>query len=126
MPAIIGKPRIREGSSQYHAGRPSGAETKIATTITPSRKLVPPRGGRGGEGGGGGGRQRIAPLVEGDLLVPAPGVLNPPPQVAQAADRDDVADEDRGAENPLDEPEQERRAKLVLDQAGRAHGDDEE
>ena len=53
-------------------------------------------------------------------------VLEHPPQVAQAADRDDVADEDRGAQDPLDEPEQQRRAELVLDQAGRADRDDEE
>ena len=29
---------------QYHAGSPIGANTKIATTITSSRKLVPQRG----------------------------------------------------------------------------------
>ena len=44
LAAISGMPRIREASSQYHAGRPSGAKTKIATTITTSRKLVPQRG----------------------------------------------------------------------------------
>jgi hypothetical protein len=39
-------PRIREASSQYQAGRPMGAKTKIATTMTTSRKLVPQRGWR--------------------------------------------------------------------------------
>ena len=44
IPAIRGTPRIREASSQYQAGRPSGAKTKIATIMTTSRKLVPQRG----------------------------------------------------------------------------------
>ena len=35
---------MREASSQYQAGSPIGAKTKIASTITISRKLVPQRG----------------------------------------------------------------------------------
>ena len=53
-------------------------------------------------------------------------VLEHAAQVGQAADRDDVADEDRGPQHALDEPEQQRRAELVLDQAGGADRDDEE
>ena len=53
-------------------------------------------------------------------------VLEHPPQVGQAADRDDVADEDRRPQHALDQPEQQRRAELVLDQAGGADRDDEE
>ena len=45
-PAMIGTPRIRVATSQYQAGRPIGANTKIATIITTSRKLVPHRGCR--------------------------------------------------------------------------------
>ena len=37
---------IRETTSQYQAGSPSGAKMKIASTITISRKLVPQRGWR--------------------------------------------------------------------------------
>jgi hypothetical protein len=45
-PAITGTPRMRVATSQYHAGSPIGANTKIATIITISRKLVPQRGCR--------------------------------------------------------------------------------
>ena len=45
-PAISGTPRIREATSRYQAGSPSGAKTKMATIITISRKLVPQRGCR--------------------------------------------------------------------------------
>ena len=44
MPAISGTPRMRVATSQYQAGSPIGANTKIATIITTSRKLVPQRG----------------------------------------------------------------------------------
>ena len=37
---------MRDATSQYQAGRPSGAKTKIASTITIRRKLVPQRGCR--------------------------------------------------------------------------------
>ena len=37
---------MREASSQYQAGSPIGAKTKIARTMTISRKLVPQRGCR--------------------------------------------------------------------------------
>ena len=37
---------MRESTSQYQAGSPIGAKTKIASTITISRKLVPQRGCR--------------------------------------------------------------------------------
>ena len=53
-------------------------------------------------------------------------VLEDAPQVAQARERDQVAEEDRGAEHALDQPEQERRAELVLDQARQPDGQDEE
>ena len=53
-------------------------------------------------------------------------VLEDAAQVGKPADHDDVADEDRGSEDPLDEPEQERRSELVLDQAGGADRDHEE
>ena len=46
MPAISGTPTMRVSTSRYHAGRPIGAKTKIATIITTSRKLVPQRGCR--------------------------------------------------------------------------------
>src|SRR3954451_23472264 len=39
-----GRRRRRETGSQYHAGRPIGANRKIATIMTMSRKLVPQRG----------------------------------------------------------------------------------
>ena len=39
---------------------------------------------------------------------------------------DEVAEEDRRAQDALDEPEQQRRAELVLDQARQADRDDEE
>ena len=45
-PAISGTPMIRDATSRYHSGRPSGAKTKIATIMTISRKLVPQRGCR--------------------------------------------------------------------------------
>src|SRR5215475_5420291 len=81
-------PRIRETTSQYQAGNPIGAKTKIASTITISRKLVP--------------------------------------QVGHQADGEDVADEDPGPHATLDQPEEEGRAELVLDQAGEPDRDDEE
>ncbi len=44
MPATSGMPSTREANSQYQAGVPSGANTKMATTMTIKRKLVPQRG----------------------------------------------------------------------------------
>ena len=44
MPATSGTPRMRVVNSQYQAGNPIGANRKIATIITTSRKLVPQRG----------------------------------------------------------------------------------
>ena len=45
-PATSGTPITRVASRMYQAGSPIGAKTKIATTITTSRKLVPQRGCR--------------------------------------------------------------------------------
>jgi hypothetical protein len=45
-PAISGTPTIRVITRIHHAGRPIGANTKIAMIITISRKLVPQRGCR--------------------------------------------------------------------------------
>ena len=53
-------------------------------------------------------------------------VLEDPSQVLHPADRGDVADEDRRAQRPLDQPEEEGRAELALDQAGQPDRDDEE
>ena len=44
IPAITGSSRMRVAISQYHAGRPKNAKTKIAITITQSRNAVPQRG----------------------------------------------------------------------------------
>ena len=46
MPAISGTPTMRVATRRYQAGSPTGAKTKIATTMTISRKLVPQRGCR--------------------------------------------------------------------------------
>ena len=43
-PVISGMPSTREATSTYQAGSPIGANAKIATIITTSRKLVPQRG----------------------------------------------------------------------------------
>ena len=43
-PATIGMPTTREMNSQCQSSLPSGANTKMATIITISRKLVPQRG----------------------------------------------------------------------------------
>src|SRR3954454_21729797 len=43
-PATIGMPTMRDTISTHQSGRPSGANTKIATIMTISRKLVPQRG----------------------------------------------------------------------------------
>src|SRR4051794_39378537 len=115
MPAMSGTPRMRESTSQYHAGRPIGANRKIATIMTMSRKLVPQRGcsreklrvRR---------REREVGLVAGDRLVLRAVVLEDAAQVAQAREQGDVAEEDRRAQDALDEPEQQRRAELVLDE----------
>ena len=72
------------------------------------------------------GRERQPGLVAGDRLVLGAVVLEHAAQVAHPRQQADVAEEDRGAQDPLDEPEQERRAELVLDQARQADGDDEE
>ena len=126
MPAISGTPTIREATSQYQAGRPSGAKTKIATIITISRKLVPQRGCRREKRCAFSGVERHAGLVAGDRLVLGAVVLEHAPQVGQAREQPQVAEEDRGAHDALDDPEQERRAELVLEQAREADRDDEE
>ena len=43
MPATSGIPSTRDGKRMYQAGVPSGANTKIDTSITKSKKLVPQR-----------------------------------------------------------------------------------
>jgi hypothetical protein len=53
-------------------------------------------------------------------------VLEHAPQVAQAREQHEVAQEDRGADDALDQPKQERRVQLVLDQARQADRHDEE
>ena len=53
-------------------------------------------------------------------------VLEHAAQVAQARERQQVAEEDRRAQQALDEPEEERGAELVLDQRGDADRDQEE
>ena len=53
-------------------------------------------------------------------------VLEDAAQILETADRSDVGNEDAGAQYALDQPEKERRAKLVLDQAGEADRNDEE
>ena len=125
-PAISGTPRMREASRMYHSGRPIGAKTKMATIITISRKLVPQRGcsrekrwafsGVSGEPG----------LVAGDRLVLGAVELEHAPQVGHAGDQHDVAEEDRGPHDALDQPEEEGGAELVLEQAGEPDRDDEE
>ena len=50
-PAISGTPRMREATSRYQAGSPSGAKTKMATIITTSRKLVRSAGAAGRSAG---------------------------------------------------------------------------
>ena len=41
---MTGSSRMRVAISQYQGGRPKNAKTKIAITITQSRKAVPQRG----------------------------------------------------------------------------------
>ena len=53
-------------------------------------------------------------------------VLEHAAQVAQAREREQVAEEDRRAQQALDEPEEERRVELVLDQRRQPDGDQEE
>ena len=72
------------------------------------------------------GRQRQVRLEAGDRLVLGAVVLEHAAQVTHAREQPDVAEEDRGTQHALDEPEQERRAELVLEQAGEPDRDDEE
>ena len=44
IPAITGRSRIRLMISQYQAGCPTNAKTKMPITITQSKKAVPQRG----------------------------------------------------------------------------------
>ncbi len=53
-------------------------------------------------------------------------VLEDAPEVGKAADRGDVADEDRSPDDPFDQPEEDGGTELVLDQAGQPDRDDEE
>ena len=57
------------------------------------------------------GRQRQLGLVAGDRLVLGAVVLEHAAQVAQAREQHEVAEEDRGAQDALDQPEQERRVR---------------
>jgi hypothetical protein len=75
---------------------------KMATIITISRKLVPQRGCR---------REKRCAFS---------GVSG------QAREQPQVPEEDRGAQDALDHPEQERRAELVLEQRGQPDRHDEE
>src|SRR3954447_12191396 len=71
-------------------------------------------------------RQRKVRLVAGDRLVLGAVVLEDAAQVAQAGEQRDVAEEDRRAQDALDQPEQQRRAELILDEARESDGHDEE
>ena len=72
------------------------------------------------------GRELEPRLVAGDRLVLGAVVLEDAAQVAQAREQQQVAEEDRGAHDPLDEPEEERRVELVLDEARQPDRHDEE
>ena len=52
------------------------------------------------------------------VLCSAPWYSNTRRRSLQAREQPQVAEEDRGAQDALDEPEQERRAELVLEQRG--------
>src|SRR4051812_16310492 len=72
------------------------------------------------------GGERLARLVGGDRLVLGAVVLEDPPQVGQARDERQVAEEDRRAQDALDEPEQDRGVERVLDEAREPDRGDEE
>jgi hypothetical protein len=57
-------------------------------------------------------------------LVPQRGCRRE--QIAQPREQRDIAEEDRRTQDALDEPEEERGAELVLDEAGQADRHDEE
>ena len=79
---MSGTPTMRVRTSQYQAGSPIGANTKIATIITISRKLVPQRGCRREKRCAFSGVERQARLVAGDRLVLGAVVLEDAAQVA--------------------------------------------
>ena len=93
MPAISGTPTMRVSTSQYQAGRPIGANTKMATTITTSRKLVPQRGCSREKRWALGAVSGSPGLEAGDRLVLGAVVLEHPPQVFDPREHEHVAEE---------------------------------
>ena len=95
--------------SQYQSGRPTNAKTKIAITMTQSKKAVPQRGWiklnfctlRG--------RELRARLEGVDRLVLGAVVLEDAAEVGQQRDQEDVGDEDADADAPLHDDEQPGR-----------------
>src|SRR5205085_7775873 len=70
--------------------------------------------------------ERHAGLEAGDRLVLGAVVLEHAPEISEAAQQQQIAQEDPRADQALDEPEEERGVELVLDQRREADRDQEE
>ena len=112
--------------SQYQAGRPIGAKTKIATIITSSRNVVPQRGCRREKRSAFAGVSGMPASKQEIVLCSAPWYSNTRRRSRRRRERQQVAEEDPRAQQALDEPEEERGVELVLDQRRDADRDQEE
>ena len=118
-PATSGMPSDARGEQpMYQSGLPSGANTKMATIITISRKLVPQRGCRREKRWAFSGVSVEAGLVAGDRLVLGAVVLEHALEVLHARDQPQVAEEDRDADELLDDHEDEPVRDRVLEEVG--------
>ena len=87
MPAMSGTPRMRVSTSRYQAGRPIGANTKIATTITIEQEARAAARVQAREALSVVGRELQAGLEAGDRLVLGAVVLEHAAQVADAREQ---------------------------------------
>ncbi len=112
---MIGMPTMRDKTSHCRSGLPTTAKTKMATTMTTSRKPVPQRGCIG----------RIVHctlrvgaavgLVRMDDLVLGPVVLEDPAQVGYERDAQDVDEKHDYADDALHQVEHEGVVKGLLE-----------
>ena len=125
-PAISGTPRTREAQQDVPLRQPDRGEDEDGHDHHDQQEARAAAGCRREKRWAFTGVSGSPCLEAGDRLVLGAVVLEHATQVAQAGEQHDVAEEDRGADEPLDEPEQDGRAELVLEQAGEPDGDDEE
>ena len=114
---MTGRSAIRLRISQCHSGRPTKANTKMAMTITQSKNAVPQRGWIKLNFCTFAGVNSTPFSRAWIVLCSAPWYWNTP-QVGEQRDHQDVADEDRDADQAFDQDERPGRGRSEASSSG--------